>query len=161
MRLPTQRVVIVGGGVAGLRTAEALRRNGFSGELVGVSAEKQLPYARPPLSKATLSSSDWECVPLETTAGLRWQLGVTASGLDLEHRRVELDDGSTIAFDTAVLATGARARTLPGSEAGLTLRTAGDAKALRTTLRENRGHLVIVGAGFISSEIAVAAHALG
>ncbi len=156
-----RRIVIVGGGVAGLRTAEALRRNGFSGELVGINAENRLPYARPSLSKDALFRSDWECVPLETTAGVRWQIGVAASGLDLEQRRVELDDGSTVAFDAAVVATGVRARVLRGTEAGLTLRTADDAEVLHGILHGDRGHLVIVGAGFIGSEVAVTAHSLG
>ncbi len=156
-----ERIVVVGGGVAGLRTAEALRRNGFTGELIGVSAERRPPYARPPLSKAALSDPEWECAALTTTSGVRWRLGTEASGLDLTARRVELADGSGLTFDAVVLATGVRARTPPELRSGLSLRTAEDATRLRAVLRSGPGHLVVVGAGFVGSEVAAAARQAG
>ncbi|PXY28244.1 hypothetical protein BAY60_18145 [Prauserella muralis] len=130
MREPA--IVIVGGGVAGLRTAEALRSRGFSGELLGVSAEPHYPYARPPLSKVALYSIDGSGVPLSTTADVRWQRGVTATSLDVTGGYVELDDDRLVAFDAAVLATGVRARRLPGRVPGMELRTVEDAERLRT-----------------------------
>lgn len=153
----SERTVIVGGGVAGLRTAEALRSRGFSGDLLGVSAEARYPYARPPLSKEALRNPDGVGAPLPTTADVRWQLGVTATGLDVTGGYVELDDDRRVAFDAVVLATGVRARRLPGPIRGMALRTAEDAEWLRSVLHGTPGRVVIVGAGFVGSEVAVAA----
>lgn len=160
MTRAAERIVVVGGGIAGLRTAEALRDRGFTGELLGVSAERHLPYARPPLSKAALTGPDWASTPLDSAAAVRWRLGVTATGLDLTGGYVELDDGTRVAFDGVVLATGLRARRLPAANTGLALRTVDDADRLRAALRCGPGQLVIVGAGFIGSEVAAAARSL-
>ncbi|CAM3096110.1 FAD-dependent oxidoreductase [Saccharomonospora xinjiangensis] len=165
-----RRIVVVGGGVAGLRTAEALRHNGFTGELIGLTSEPHPPYARPPLSKAALSDPDWRLQPLDETTGVSWRLGTTASGLDLTNRRIEIGDGTDVAFDAAVLATGLSGRIPPTMRAALPLRTADDAIRLRAILHGHQGnpgrhrnhrHLVIVGAGFIGSEVAVAARQAG
>ncbi|SFB56608.1 3-phenylpropionate/trans-cinnamate dioxygenase ferredoxin reductase subunit [Amycolatopsis marina] len=159
MRRPSGRVVIVGGGVAGLRVAEALRGHGFSGELLGIGAEDHAPYARPPLSKAALHNSGVVEVLASSATDVRWNFGTAAVDLDLAGPYVRLDDGRLIESDAVVIATGVRARTLPGMDRTLSLRTVEDAERLRGVLAEAPGHLVIIGAGFIGSEVAVAARA--
>ena len=158
-------VVVVGASVGGLRTVEALRAGRFGGRLVLVGEERHTPYDRPPLSKQVLAGT-W---PPEraTIAGdeklaelsLDLRLGHRAESLDAEARRVVLDDGSTLRADAVVLATGVAARRLPGTEdnAGvLVLRTLNDSLALRErVLAVGPGcRVVVIGAGFIGSEVA-------
>ncbi|GHF36879.1 3-phenylpropionate/trans-cinnamate dioxygenase ferredoxin reductase subunit [Amycolatopsis bartoniae] len=164
MKTP-ESVVIAGASAAGLSVAETLRRGGFSGRITLIGEEEHLPYDRPPLSKEILSGK-WpqERVWLRERAviealGLDLRLGVRATGLDDQARRVELSDGSTVDYDELVIATGARARRLPGTEgvAGVhVLRTLDDALALRAELEVSR-RLVIVGAGFLGAEVAAVA----
>jgi NADPH-dependent 2,4-dienoyl-CoA reductase/sulfur reductase-like enzyme len=154
-------VAIVGGSLAGLRAAETLRQEGFDGTVVIVEAEEGGPYDRPPLSKQLLSGS-WEpgdCrLPVDADAlEVDWERGRRATGLDLADRRLSLDDGRTIAFDGLVIATGASPRHLPGGEglAGVhVLRTMEDCLAIKADLAASPGRVVVVGAGFIGSEVA-------
>ena len=95
--------------------------------------------------------------------GLTWRRGTAAVALDLDRRELALDDGTTVGFDGLVIATGARARTLPGTEglAGVhALRTLDDALAVRDAVRSG-GRLVVVGAGFIGAEVAASAREVG
>lgn len=164
---PHTRVVVVGASLAGLRAAEALRGGGFAGRLTIVGDEVHAPYDRPPLSKAVLAgTADREDVVLASLAALdaQWRLGVAAVRLDLRCRRVVLADGTYETFDGLVLATGARARRLPGAEQidGVhVLRTLDDALQLRRALLTTSGPVAVLGAGFIGSEVAAAAVALG
>jgi 3-phenylpropionate/trans-cinnamate dioxygenase ferredoxin reductase component len=156
-------IAIVGGGLAGLRAAEALRAQGFDGELTVIGDEPHMPYDRPPLSKqALLGRID----PMRTTLprlgpmdGVNWRLGVPASGLDLDAKRVELADGQTVDYDKVLLATGVRARPWPEAEAGalegvLVVHGAEDAKALSERLAAGPGRVLVIGAGFVGSEVA-------
>jgi 3-phenylpropionate/trans-cinnamate dioxygenase ferredoxin reductase subunit len=96
--------------------------------------------------------------------GIEWRLGIAARALDLAARRIELDDGSAVAFDGLVIATGARVRTLPGQprHAGIhTLRTLDDCLALRADLDATPSRVVVVGAGFIGAEVAATARQRG
>lgn len=164
-----ERLVVVGASLAGLRAVEAARRRGFTGEVVLVGAEDRAPYDRPPLSKAVLApDGPVEPPALRSDLSLRAELGVDlrlgtpATGLDTEGRVVRLDD-EELRYDALVIATGAVARTLPGSDdiAGVhTVRTAADAAAVRTAL-DAGGRTVVVGAGFIGSEVASAARGRG
>ncbi len=163
------RVVVVGASLAGLRAAETLRRLGYEGALTLVGAEPHLPYDRPPLSKEVLSGA-WE--PDRTALrkadsyaelDLDLRLGRAATGLDPGRRCIRLDDGSELAFDRLILATGARARRLPGQPAlaGVhTLRTLDDCLALRAEL-DGSPRVVVVGAGFIGTEVAASCRARG
>lgn len=163
-----QRVVVVGASLAGLRTVEALRRQGFAGELTLVGEESHAPYDRPPLSKQVLSGQ-WE--PERTRfrqkdgydpLDLRLRLGTRATGLDTEARELRLSDGSSLGYDGLVIATGAAARRLPGTEQlpGVhVLRTLDDATALRSGLQTAK-RVLIVGAGFIGLEVAAVCRAL-
>ncbi|MFJ4918396.1 NAD(P)/FAD-dependent oxidoreductase [Streptomyces sp. NPDC088725] len=164
-----ERIVVVGASAAGLSTAEALRRGGFAGTLTLVGDEVHPPYDRPPLSKQLLSGA-WESERLHlrstdqlTGLDLELRLGVTAVGLDQDRREVSLSDGSVLGYDALVIATGVRARRLPGTD-GLpgvhALRTMDDALALRGSMRPG-ARLAIVGAGFIGAEAAAVASGTG
>lgn len=163
------RIVIVGASAGGLATGEALRRAGFGGVITLVGDEPQLPYDRPPLSKQLLAGQ-WTPSRLALrpeadidALGLELRLGVPATGLDPSRRTVTLADGASLDYDAIVVATGVRARRLPGTDSisGVhALRTLPDALALKERLRPGR-HLVIVGAGFVGAEVAATARALG
>ncbi|MET0804970.1 MAG: FAD-dependent oxidoreductase, partial [Acidimicrobiales bacterium] len=154
-------VAIVGGSLAGLRAAETLRQEGFGGTVVIVEAEAGAPYDRPPLSKQLLSGA-WALadarLPVDVDAlEVDWERGCRATGLDLTARRLALADGRTIPFDGLVIATGAAPRHLPGSGglAGVhVLRTLDDCLAIKADLDAAPGRVVVVGAGFIGSEVA-------
>ncbi|MEU2597289.1 FAD-dependent oxidoreductase [Streptomyces hirsutus] len=164
-----ERIVVVGASLAGLRAAESARKSGFTGEVVLVGAEEHLPYDRPPLSKAFLTGpSDVRSPePFRTRRqlaelGVELRLGRRALGLDAAGRSVVLDDGE-LPFDRAVIATGAYARPLPGAtddDRIHLLRTWDDAVRLRSRLRPG-ARVLVVGAGFIGSEIASSALSLG
>jgi len=165
MRL--RRVVVVGASLAGLRAAETLRAAGFDGELHLVGAEPHPPYSRPPLSKGLLVGTESpEACALRTTADLdaSWRLGRSAQRLELARREVVLDRGDRLAFDGLVIATGARPRPWPGGPTPpgvLTLRTLDDALVLRDALAAGPRRVLVVGAGFIGSEVASSCAALG
>ncbi len=157
-------VVVVGASLAGFRAVEELRHQGYDGAITVVGAEPHLPYDRPPLSKQILSGA-WETDRLPLTPigkeiadlDVVWRLGVAARGLDLATQRVELVDGTSVAYDGLVIACGAAVRTLPGQPtlAGLhMLRTLDDALALRADLDATPQRVVVVGAGFIGAEVA-------
>jgi 3-phenylpropionate/trans-cinnamate dioxygenase ferredoxin reductase component len=154
-----ERIVVAGGGLAGLRTVEELRATGYAGTVTLVGAEVRLPYDRPPLSKRLmLGELDDTTLRDDLDAlGLELCLGQAATGLDdgvlrtgrAEHR-----------YDRLVLATGATPVVLPGSGRQRFLRTLDDALALRALLRPGL-RLAIVGAGWIGAELATAAAAAG
>jgi NADPH-dependent 2,4-dienoyl-CoA reductase/sulfur reductase-like enzyme len=160
-------LVVVGASLAGLRAAEAARRAN-AGRVTLLGAEPHLPYDRPPLSKAFLAAGAEhrhtryrEEQVLRDELGIELRLGCPATGLSPERRTVQVGPDE-ISYDGLVIATGARARTLnTGGLAGIhTLRGLDDALALRAELdRANR--VVVVGAGFIGSELAAAARARG
>ena len=160
-------VAVIGGSLAGLAAARALREHGFDGRVVVVGGEERLPYDRPPLSKEFLAGKiGAEDLALTTDADadldLDWYLGAPAAGLDVRGRSVLLASGRRIEADGVVLATGARARPFPGARlAGVhTLRSLDDAVALRDELLAG-GRLVVIGAGFIGAEVASTARDLG
>ncbi|MEU4766560.1 FAD-dependent oxidoreductase [Actinosynnema sp. NPDC023794] len=162
-------VLVVGASAAGLATAEALRRKGFTGGLTLLGDEAHPPYDRPPLSKQVLSGA-WE----PERARLRGpdvfdELGAThlpgdpAVSLDLPARGVRTASGTVLRADAVVVATGVRPRTLP-DQAGLggvhVLRTVDDAVALRADLLAAE-RLVVVGDGVLGAEVAATARGLG
>jgi len=154
-------VVVVGASLAGLRATETLRREGFDGRIVLVGAEPHLPYDRPPLSKQLLAG-EWEPQDLalrrtpydELDVELR--LGARATALDAAGRLLTLEGDESLPFDGALLATGAAPRTPPGTpdlDGIFVLRTVDDALDLRARL-DGRPRVVVIGAGFIGSEVA-------
>ena len=148
-----RRFVIIGAGEAGTRAALALRQAG-AGEVVLIGAEPGLPYERPPLSKP----KDVEVTirPIATTFdGIDARFGVSVERIDRTARSVALADGSDVAYDRLLLATGAQPRTLPFDAEGvaLTLRTHHHARAILDRIRPS-GHAAILGAGLIGLELA-------
>ncbi len=163
-----QQVVIVGAGLAGVRTAEGLRRAGATGSITLVSAEPHLPYDRPPLSKEVLRGDRAvDAIKLReedffTENKIDLRLGVTATGLDTAARQVTLDDGTALGYDQLVVATGLAPKRLPiGRDlAGVhVLRTVDDVLAVRADL-DGAESALVVGAGFIGCEAAAALRAL-
>jgi 3-phenylpropionate/trans-cinnamate dioxygenase ferredoxin reductase subunit len=166
-----ERIVVVGASLAGLRAAEELRTQGHAGPIAIVGDEPHRPYDRPPLSKQVLAGKQPpEATELDVAGGsvdgleLDWHLGTTATGLDLASRTVSLAGGDRLAYDGLVVATGASARRLPGTDhlAGVhTLRTLDDCVAIRTALEAGPQRVAVVGAGFIGAEVAATCRGLG
>ncbi len=131
-----------------------------------VGEEPHLPYTRPPLSKEVLAGEhEVERVYIPSdTLDAQWRLGVPATSLDRERRRVVLADGDEVPYDRLILATGSRARRWPGAGGELegvhVLRNLDDGIALRAAL-EQRPRIAIVGAGFIGCEVAQTARKQG
>ncbi len=160
-------IAVVGASLAGLSATRSLRDQGFEGRIVVVGDEAHAPYDRPPLSKdflaGTVSEEDLElATPEDDELRAEWRLGNPAAALDAGDGAVVLDDGERIVADGVVLATGARAKNLPWNlpKGVHTLRTLDDARALRDELVVGT-RLVVIGAGFIGSEIASTALGLG
>jgi len=161
-----RRFVIVGGGLAGAKIAEALRDRDFDGEITVLSEEDHLPYERPPLSKEFFAGK--KTLPEFTVHDGEWfrdhhidlRPGTTATAIDPAAHTVSLPDGSTISYDKLALATGSRSRRLdiPGSdtEGVHYVRTVDQAAALLRTLAADK-KLVVIGAGWIGLEIAASA----
>lgn len=160
-------VVAVGAGQAAAVAARTLRRRGFDGRLVLVGEEAHPPYQRPPLSKGLLLGEDDEELFLLSDEwcakhGVELRLGTRVVGLDAHARSVELADGSKLTADAVLLTTGGRPRRLPGAQGEriLYLRTLDDAQRISAHLQPGR-RVVVIGAGFIGSEVAAAARTRG
>jgi 3-phenylpropionate/trans-cinnamate dioxygenase ferredoxin reductase component len=157
-------VVIVGGSLAGLRSAEGIRRAGYTGPIKVIGNEPYLPYNRPPLSKELLSGSgdiDEIYFPIkESVADIEWVLGQAATSLDTKEQKVTDLSGATHSYSALVIATGLRPKPLPVNSNGISgvhvLRTFDDAVALRKQLLPGV-KVVILGAGFIGCEVAATA----
>jgi NADPH-dependent 2,4-dienoyl-CoA reductase/sulfur reductase-like enzyme len=155
------RIVVVGGGLAAVRTVSSLRRRGFGGRVVVLAEESQPPYDRPPLSKAVLAGEREDTTLRFDTASLDvdLRLGTPAVGLDLSRRVVATPHGE-VGFDGLAIASGAFPVRLPGPGSQVTLRTAADAIALRERLRPG-ARVVVIGASWIGAEVATQAIARG
>jgi NADPH-dependent 2,4-dienoyl-CoA reductase/sulfur reductase-like enzyme len=168
----SDRFVIVGASLAGLRAVQAARKAGFTGPLTLIGAEEHLPYDRPPLSKEYLDGEEPKDPTFRSHDELRDDLAVDlrlatrATGLDSDDKVLSLrgPDGETeLDYGSLIIATGAAARTLPGADelSGVhTLRTLDDAIAVRAAL-DRGARTVVVGAGFIGSEVASGARKRG
>lgn len=169
------RVAIVGHSLGGLRAAEQLRRAGHEGPITVYGAEPHPAYNRPPLSKAMLSHEDRpnaeEMLPQlayrpRGVDDVEFRNGVEVTGADLAAGSLTWAHGSesgTDEYDGLVIATGLRSRHLsaPGPSAGRhTLRTIDDAVSLRDDLTEG-APVVVIGAGFIGTEVACTLHEMG
>lgn len=166
--LPT--FVIVGGGLAGAKAAEALRDEGFTGRILLLGAEPTPPYDRPPLSKGYLQgTSGMDKVYVHPDGwyaehDVELRLEARATGLDVAAHEVIVGTGERIGYDKLLLATGSAVRRLnvPGADANgvLYLRTLSDCEALKAALA-TATRVVVIGAGWIGLETAAAARAAG
>lgn len=164
-----EQVVVVGSGVAGTRAAETLRHDGYDGALTIVGAERHAPYHRPPLSKKLLSGqvhrAGIDMAP-QFDMDARVFRRASAVALDLSARTVQVrDDGQdlSLGFDGVVIASGAQPREWPGGQAPegvFLLRTVEDCLTIRERLG-SRPRVVVVGGGFIGSEVAATCRLLG
>lgn len=164
-------MLIIGGGMAGGTAAEALRDEGFDGDITVVAAEPHPPYQRPPLSKGYLGGEEsLDAVHLHPSDwyaehGIRLVTGVAATALHPAEHAVELADGATLRYDAVLLATGAQPRVLPlpghELEGVMTLRRIDDSDALAAALREGGKRLAVIGAGWIGMEAAATARGFG
>lgn len=164
-----KRIVIVGASLAGARAALTLRRHGFPGTVTVIGDEPYAPYDRVALSKNVLTG--W--VPAEGTrlphrdgTDAQWRLGQAATGLDRRAKRVLLADGDAVEFDRLLIATGVRARNWPKAEEAalegvFTVRSRDDAAGLRQALAASPQRVLVIGAGFIGSEVASDCRELG
>ncbi|MCB1489204.1 MAG: FAD-dependent oxidoreductase [Bauldia sp.] len=162
-------IVVVGGGHGGSQTVASLRSEGYEGPLTLVTAESDIPYQRPPLSKAFLKEPGHELLPLRPAAfyeknDIALMLETEAVAIDRQARQLRLAGDSVLPFDRLVLAPGSRARMPPidgiGLDGVLALRIAGDARQIRDRL-SGASDVVVVGGGFIGLEIAATARLLG
>ncbi len=169
----TDRIVVVGAGVAGLHAAQRVRELGFSGEVVILGAEPHRPYHRPALSKDVITgdidldpgSPDELDLSAEMNLDAVWRLATTATRLDPLNRTVYLATRERVDYDGLVIATGVQARHLPGEprrdQRVHVLRTVEDAVAIERTLRAESGPLVVLGGGFTGCEVAASAREMG
>jgi 3-phenylpropionate/trans-cinnamate dioxygenase ferredoxin reductase component len=160
-------IVIVGGGLAAVRTAEQLRRAEYSGAITIISDEAHLPYDRPPLSKDVLRSEndDVTLKPAEfyDENAITVHLGAGATSLDTAAQTVTLSNGEVIGYDELVIATGLvprRIPSLPDLEGIRVLRTFDESMAMREHA-ESAKRAVVIGAGFIGCEVAASLRQLG
>jgi NADPH-dependent 2,4-dienoyl-CoA reductase/sulfur reductase-like enzyme len=163
------RIVIVGASLAGLRGAEALRKEGFNGKLTVIGDEPYEPYDRPPLSKQVLKGwvpASHTKLPRAREVDAEWRLGVAATGLDRRTKTVRLANGDEVPYDRLLIATGVRSRPWfnkveAALEGVFTIRTSDDAGRLQAALAAKPRRVLIVGAGFIGSEMASVCRELG
>jgi len=156
-------VVIIGGGQGGFQVAASLRAEGYEEPITIIGDEPNIPYQRPPLSKGfLLGKQEQRHAELRPAAFYETQnitlVTALATAIDRAARRVTLDSGKHIEYDTLVLATGARNRLLPHGNV-LYLRTLGEATEIRQRLSA-ANDVVVIGGGFIGLEVAAAARTL-
>jgi 3-phenylpropionate/trans-cinnamate dioxygenase ferredoxin reductase subunit len=162
--------VIVGASLAGAKAAEELRGQGFDGRVALIGAEPERPYERPPLSKDYLRGESERAAAYVHESGfydehqIELLTGTTVAAIDPAAGRVTLDGGRELDFDRLLLTIGAEPRRLqiPGAELDgvYFLRTLADCDALRGRL-DAGGQVVVVGAGWIGSEVAASARQRG
>lgn len=164
------RVVIVGGGAAGLAAAQTLRKEGYAGSLTVVSADQAAPYDRPNLSKdylAGVAPEDW--LPLRERKfyedeRIELELGARVAAIDVEDSAVRLETGARLGYDALLLATGAEPIRLrvPGGDLPHVhyLRSLADSRAI-IAAAAGAQRAVVIGASFIGLEVAASLRARG
>lgn len=168
MLAENKTALIIGAGECGARAAFALRENGYQGRIVMIGMEALHPYERPPLSKHALADDAMptHVAPLERFEehGIELLTSVSVVAVDTQAKKVTLSSGGDIAFDVALMATGATPRQLPfapkDSRRILTLRTFEDSLQIRQSLGQDK-HIAIIGGGFIGLELAASARKAG
>ena len=159
--MESARYLIVGGGMTGDAAVKGIRERDADGSIVLVGAERQPPYARPPLTKGLWSGADESKIWRGTEqTGAQLRLGRRIVSLDLDARRATDDTGKVLEWERLLLATGGRPRTIPESDGVVYYRTLDDYRAVRACVRPG-ARAVVIGGGLIGSEIAAALTANG
>ncbi|GAA5005253.1 NAD(P)/FAD-dependent oxidoreductase [Streptomyces siamensis] len=170
MTSPVNTFVIVGGGLAAGKAAEALREQGHNGPLLVIGDERERPYVRPPLSKGyLLGKEDRDSIfvhPEDWYAQheVDLLLGTSVRAVDAGAKEVELEDGRRVPYAKLLLATGSSPRRLsvPGADLDnvLYLRRVGDSERLKEAFTAG-ARIVVIGGGWIGLETAAAARTAG
>ncbi|MBP2337632.1 NADPH-dependent 2,4-dienoyl-CoA reductase/sulfur reductase-like enzyme [Saccharothrix coeruleofusca] len=163
-----ERIVIAGGGLAGLRSGERLRELGYQGEIVIVSAERHLPYHRPALSKEAINgelhASDLR-LTISRELNAVWRLGTAATHLEPDRHVVGLPGGEELKYDGLIIATGVEPRHLAGAPRQdpriHVLRTVDDAIGIKNAINSTQGLVVVIGGGLIGCEMAASVKMMG
>ncbi|WP_141015119.1 NAD(P)/FAD-dependent oxidoreductase [Nocardioides sambongensis] len=163
-----QKIVVIGGGLAGATAITTLREEGYTGAITLVGAEPHLPYERPPLSKSYLSGDkSFDDALVQDQAwydehDVRLLTGTEATAVDLAAHTVSVSGGETLEYDALLLATGAEPRVpdLPGAGGASYLRTVEDADGLLEAFGSG-GRAIFIGGGWIGLELAAAARNAG
>ncbi|MCX4574730.1 FAD-dependent oxidoreductase [Streptomyces sp. NBC_01571] len=167
--LRRQGRIVVGASPAGLRAAETLREQGFTGSLTMIGDEPYEPYDRPPLSKQVLlgrARPEDTALPRRRDIHAEWRLGVAAESLDPDAKQVRLTNGDTVPYDRLLITTGTRARPWIHPEEAtpdgvFVLRTRDDSARLYRKLTGGAPRVLVIGAGFTGSEVASACREQG
>jgi 3-phenylpropionate/trans-cinnamate dioxygenase ferredoxin reductase component len=155
------RYLIVGGGMTADAACRGIREQDADGSIGLVGAESHPPYDRPPLSKALWQGKDESSIWRGTEElGVELVLGRRIVSLDLDAHRATDDQGDEYRYERLLLATGGRPRQLAGVDDAVYFRTFDDYQRLRQLSRDG-GRFVVVGGGFIGSEIAAALQSNG
>jgi 3-phenylpropionate/trans-cinnamate dioxygenase ferredoxin reductase component len=162
--------VIVGASLGGAKAAETLRAEGFDGPLVMIGSENELPYERPPLSKAyLLGKAERDSIFVHPRgwyedANIDLRLGTTVTGIDRAAHQVAVSDGSRVGYDKLLLTTGSSPRELPvpgrDLDGVLHLRTVGDSERIKAAIAA-ASRVAVIGAGWIGLEVTAAAREAG
>jgi 3-phenylpropionate/trans-cinnamate dioxygenase ferredoxin reductase subunit len=154
--MSSTRYLIVGGGMTGDAAVKGIRERDPDGSIVLVGAEPHPPYARPPLTKGLWAGKDEAKIWRGTQeAGVDLRLGRRIVSLELDARRATDDTGEAYVWEKLLLATGGRPRTIPGTDGVVYYRTLDDYRTVRARAREG-ATAIVIGGGFIGSEIAAA-----
>jgi len=154
------RYLIVGGGMTGDMAAKGIRDRDPDGRITLVGAEPHPPYKRPPLSKGLWKGAEESTVWRQPAEGVELRTGRRVVAVDLDARRATDDRGEEYAWEKLLLATGARPREIPGAEGVVYFRTLDDYRFVRERAVEG-ARFVVIGGGFIGSELAAALHDAG
>lgn len=164
----SERIVVVGGGLGGVRSAERLREMGFDGQITILSAERHLPYHRPCLSKQIITGEwhpDDSLLSFSGDLDAEWRLNSPALHLDPKTQSVWVPGGEEIKYDGMIIATGVDARAMGGAPRHdprvHVLRTLDDAVAIRKNIRQSQGLVAVIGGGFIGCELACSVRHMG
>ena len=165
--------IIIGASHAGVNCAFALRKEGWQGDILMYDTDPTLPYHRPPLSKAYLTSEDdieknqLKSLDSYEKENIKLNLGVTVKAINRIEKSISLNDGSNQSYSKLVIATGARPIIPPiqGIDTAqniFPIRTAADAVNIRNTIRESKAkQVVVIGGGYIGLEAAASLKKLG
>jgi NADPH-dependent 2,4-dienoyl-CoA reductase/sulfur reductase-like enzyme len=149
----TTKYLIVGAGMTGDMAAKGIREQDPDGAITMIGADPHPPYKRPLLTKGLWQGAPEEKLWREPAEGVELVTGRRIVSLDLDRHRATNDAGEEYAWEKLLFATGARPRQIPGAEGVVWFRTLDDYRRVRESAQEG-AHIVVIGGGFIGSELA-------